>query len=283
MSKSLRGTLLTAIVILTCFSIAPACRAQGANGPVSNTLTGMDAGQANHDLVDSYMQQTLGDPKEESAYRAFHKVPIKDADKKIKLGEAFIGKYPSDRYTQAVYDELAQTFYAKRDVPGFYDCADQGLAKFPDDVTLLALAGWVIPRAYQPADPEGDKKLDKAEAYEKRAIEVMASLQKPPGASDQEFAQYKTDESSVAHSALGLVYFRKEQYVESAKELQQSLVGVANPDPTDLLVLGADLQNMSRFKDAADAFNRCAQIAGSFQEQCKQQAANSLKMAAQSN
>ena len=77
-----------------------------------------------------------------------------------------------------------------------------------------------------------------------------------------------------------MVYFRREQYSDSEKEMQLSMAGEANPDPTDLLVLGADYQNLGRFKEAADAFNRCAQVPGNYQATCKQQADNSLKMAA---
>ena len=78
-----------------------------------------------------------------------------------------------------------------------------------------------------------------------------------------------------------IVYFRREQYDESAKELQIALPGEANPDQTDLFILGADFENLSRYKDAADAFNRCAQIAGSMQDRCKQLASDATKRAAE--
>jgi len=272
---SFGAILLAAALLWPSISLA-----QGTNLPSSNPLSQMNADQANHDFNEKYLQQNLGDPKEEAAYQAFHKVAMQDADKKIKLGQAFINKYPSDRYTQTVYDEVAQTYYAEQDLNGFYDWSAKGLSRFPDDISLLALTGWVIPRAYQPSEPDGDKKLDQAEAEEKRAIQELDGLAKPTGLNDQAFSQYKALEASVAHSALGLIYFRREQYEDSAKELQQSIAGEANPDPTDLLVLGGDFQNLGRFKEAADAFNRCAQVPGNFQVTCKQQAANSLRMAA---
>lgn len=277
-----RELLLGVVLLAPGMLAAPICRAQ-TSAPLQNTLSGLDAHQTDNDFTEKYMQQNLGDPREEAAYQAFHKLSTSEADKKIKLGQAFLNKYPADRYTETVYEELAQTYYAKHDVASFYDCSDKGLQKFPNDVTLLALVGWVIPRAYQSNDPDGDKKLDQAETYEKRAVEALASLHKPPSMSDKEFNDYEAGESVVTHSALGLIYFRREKYDESAKELQQSLAGAANPDPTDLLVLGADLENLSRFKEAADAFNRCAQIPGSFQDQCKQNAAKALRMDSQSN
>jgi hypothetical protein len=69
---------------------------------------------------------------------------------------------------------------------------------------------------------------------------------------------------------LGLVYFRREDYAHSASELVQSTQNNASPDPTDLFVLGIDLQNLNRFSEAVDVFDRCAQLAGNMQDQCKQ-------------
>jgi len=275
-----RGIPFGAILLVSALLSPLIARAQGNSPNVNNnSLTQMDATQANQDLTEKYLQQNLGDPREEAAYRAFHKVPMQQADKKIKLGQAFINRYPSDRYTETVYEEVAQTYYTEQALSDFYAWTDKGLARFPDDVTLLALTGWVIPRVYKPDDPDGDKKLDRAEADAKHAMVAMDGLQKPSAMSDQMFAQYKTEEAAIAHSALGLIYFRREKYDDSLKEMQQSMAGVANPDPTDLLVLGADLENLGRFKEAADAFNRCAQVPGSFQATCKQQADSSLRMA----
>ncbi|HEX4004522.1 MAG TPA: tetratricopeptide repeat protein [Candidatus Acidoferrales bacterium] len=271
---SFGAILLAAALLLPVTSVA-----QAPPRPANDSLTQVNAGQATHDFDEKDLDQNLGDPKEDSAYHAFQKVPAADADKKIKLGQAFVNKYPKDRYTQTIYDEVAQVYYAKQDLNDFYAWTDKGLSVFPDDVSLLTLTGWVIPRGYKPDDPDGDKRLDKAEAEEKHAMQLIDGLQKPGAMSEQSFSQYKAGETAVVHSALGLIYFRREQYDQSAKEMQESMTGEASPDPTDLLVLGADFQNLSRFKEAADAFNRCAQVPGNFQATCKQQADNSLKMA----
>jgi hypothetical protein len=255
--------------------------AQGETaGPPATALTPGDADQAYRDYGEKYLQETLGDPREDAAYQAFHKVGPLDEDKKIKLGLAFVNKYPKDRYTETVCDELVETYYAKRDLDDFYIYSDKGLSFFPDDIPLLALTGWVIPRAYQPNEPDGDKKLDQAETDRKHAIQALDALAKPAGTKDQAFSQYKAGEAAVAHSALAMIYFRREQYQDSEKEMQLSVAEKSDSDSTDFLVLGADYQNLGHFKEAADAFNHCAQVAGNFQATCKRQADNSLKMAA---
>ena len=131
---------------------------------------------------------------------------------------------------------------------------------------------WTSPHVYNPSDPDADQELNKAETYAKHAIDVLAKLPKPPDMNDAQFAASKAKRTIQAHSALGLVYFRRDDYENSAKELGQSTKDNPTPDPTDLFVLGADFQNLSRFSEAADAFGACSQIAGSLQNQCKQNA-----------
>ena len=275
----LTAGLMAAGLFLPVVSHAQAGQAnQGTtSSPMSNPLSRTDSLRANESIDDAYLRQTLGDPKEEAAYQAFYKAS-EDA-KRIKLGNAFLAKYPKDRYSEAVYEELAQAYYNKKDLANFYTYSDKGLSLFPDDVHLLALTGWVIPRAFTPDEPDGDKKLDKAETYEKHALDVMGTMTKPDVFTDEQFTQFKAGETAVAHSGLGLIYFRREKYDESAKELQLAIPGEANPDQTDLFILGADLENMSRFKEAADAFNRCAQIAGMMQDRCKEYAGVAQKNA----
>ncbi|MFY9691711.1 MAG: hypothetical protein WA369_10435 [Candidatus Acidiferrales bacterium] len=49
----------------------------------SNTLTQIDAGEAYQQYSEKYLQRNLGDPREDAAYRTFHKVAQQDADEKI--------------------------------------------------------------------------------------------------------------------------------------------------------------------------------------------------------
>ena len=278
-NQSNRSILFAAGVLAACLSFPVTASGQGStSSPQSNPLTQTDGRQANNEITEAYLRQGLGDPKEEAAYEAFHKAN-EDSEKKVRLGTAFLTKYPSDRYSEAVYEELTQTYYDHRDLTDFYAYSDKGLALFPNDVHLLALRGWVIPRAFSADEPDADKNLDKAETDERHALEVLGKMDKPSTLSDEQFTEFKTGETAVAHSGLGMVYFRREKYDESAKELQSALAGEAKPDATDLFILGADFENLKRFPEAADAFSRCAQIAGSMQDRCKQYASAAQKQA----
>jgi tetratricopeptide (TPR) repeat protein len=218
------------------------------------------------------------DPQEEAAYKAFFDVSPQDVDKKVQMGEDFVAKYPASRYDGAVYSSLVQLYVPKQDWDKFYAAADKALALNPDDSSVLITVGWVIPHTYNPSDPNAEKNLDKAEAYEKHGIELVGAVAKPANMTDEQFAASKADNLSVAHSGLGLVYFRRQQYDESARELKQSTQAAAHPDPTDLFVLGVDLQSLKLNAEAGDAFDRCAQIPSGLQQQCKSRS-DALKQA----
>lgn len=221
------------------------------------------------------------DAKESKAYKEFYDASPQDADKRIQLGEAFVKQYPSGPYTESVYEGLVQAYYMKQDWKNMYAAADKALAIKPDDVDVLVTVGWVIPHIYNPSDPDASKQLDQAQTYETKAIQDLNTLPKPPNMTDQQFASAKADKLAEAHSGLGLVYFRRQDFDNAAKELQQATQGTSHPDPTDYYALGAALQNTQKYSQAADAFGQCAQIQSSLQSQCKQSADAAKKLAGQ--
>jgi tetratricopeptide (TPR) repeat protein len=226
-------------------------------------------------------QRRAIDRKEEDAFKAFYNQKD-ELDKKIQLGQAFLQRYPKSPLAEVVDARLVDAYVDKRDWKNVYASADSALALKPDDVDVLTTLGWVIPHVYQADDPNASAELDKAERCEKRAMDVMATMPKPSGLSDAEFAAVKGQKSAQAHSALGLVYFRRQDYANSAKELEAVMQGNPNADASDLYVFGLDLQKLQRYQEAADAFNRCAQPGSALADICKRNADLAKKQSAQS-
>ena len=77
----------------------------------------------------------------------------------------------------------------------------------------------------------------------------------------------------------GLVYFRRGNFSDAIPELEQSVKIDPNPtpDPVNLYLLGMANQKTSRFDEAATAFAKCAAIAGSLQNTCKNGAEEAKK------
>jgi tetratricopeptide (TPR) repeat protein len=276
-----------AVVASFAVSLAfvPACFAQAGGTSMNGPQIKEEQQQNDQQLKERQLNQSAPpaapkiDPQEEADYKAFYNLNPQDADNRIKLGLDFIQKYPMSRYHESVYAGMTQAYYAKQDWNNFYSMADKALAINPDDIPVLVTVGWVIPHVYDQNDPNAAKNLDKAERYEKHVIELSGAIAKPSTMTDDQFLQSKSSVLTEAHSGLGLVYFRRQDSEDSVKELQQATQASANPDPTDLFVLGIGLQSLNRNAEAADAFNRCGQIPGALQDRCKQSADAAKKQA----
>lgn len=220
------------------------------------------------------------DPAEEADYKAFYGTDASDADTVIKLGEGFVQKYPASRYNESVYSRLTEAYFSKQQLDKMYAAADKALLVNPDDVNVLVLVGWVIPHNYDPNDMEADRRLDKAETYEKHALTLIPTMTKPGPMTDEQFAKAKAAATSQAHSGLGLIYFRRQDFTNSISELQLSEQSAATPDPTDFFVMGFEYSQLKKYSEAAAAFDKCASIPSALADRCKQSAADAKKQAA---
>ena len=214
---------------------------------------------------------------QDAAYKAFLKEQY--PAKRLGLGNDFLRRYPKSPLAERVDIGMMDIYRAQQDWKESYVFADHALALKPDDVDVLTTIGWTIPHVYSPDDPDADQELAKAETYAQHALDVMAKMPKPPGMSDAQFEAARAKRTFQAHSALGLVYFRREDYDKSANELELATKGNPVQDQTDLFVLGVDLQNLNRFTEATEAFGACSQMAGPLQGQCKDNALSSTAAA----
>lgn len=277
------GIGIVAAIVAAVMAVAPGSSAQYGSGqpaqqqqPQQPAKPGAQAPPAQH------AEAPKKDPEEEKAYAAFFAVNAQDNDKAIQLGEQFLQKYPTSSYRQSVYSRLTSAYYNKQppQLDKMYASADKALQLNPDDVTVLVLVGWVIPHSSNPNDLDAERRLNKAEGYEKHALEVLSTLPKPANLADDQFAKTKAQAILQAHEGLGLVYFRQQKFAESAAELQVAEKSDPHPDATDFYVTGIDFQQLKRYAEAADAFQKCGQIAGGLQDRCKQNADAAKKQAA---
>lgn len=265
------GVALGFVIVALAIAAAPAAFAQA---PPQQEEVNQMATQL-HYLTDVQRQENV-DPRQAKAYKRFFDASWDQPDKKIQLGNEFLTKYPKSPFIEPVDAGLTNAYFMKQDWQNFFAYADKTLALNPDEVDVLTVVGWVIPHQYDPNSPSAAQSLTTAEADEKHALDLLAKMTKPKDLSDAQFTAMKSQKEQQAHSALGLIYFRRGDYANSASELQQLAQGA---DQTDVFVLGVDLQNLNRHADAAAAFTRCGQIAGALQDRCKQSADEESKLA----
>ncbi len=271
---------LAAVAFVLALMESPGLFAQGA-GQGTSTQTQESVNQMQNQLhyLTDVQRQTNVDPSQQAAYDKFYHSSSDEPDQKIKLGTDFLRKYPQSPFTEAVDAGLTNAYFEKQDWNNFFSYADKTLAMNPDEVDVLTSVGWVIPHQIDTNDSSAAQRLDTAEADEKHALDVLAKMPKPKGLSEDQFAAVKAEKAHQAHSALGLIYFRRGDYANSINELQQVTQGTSGVDETDVYVLGVDLQQLNRHSEAASAFTRCSQMGGPLQDRCKQSADQEAKLA----
>jgi tetratricopeptide (TPR) repeat protein len=214
--------------------------------------------------------------EEDAAFKAFQAVS-NDPKKRAELGEGFLQKYPQSRYATVVYSALTIAYLQTGQVEKMEQAGEKEIELNPNDGQTLAILGQTIPRAMNANTPDPAKQLTKAEQYSKRALEIVPTMQKPDGLTDEQFTSAKNQTMAMAHSGLGLVYVRRSKFADAIPELEQSVKMDPQPDPVNFYLLGLANQKESHFTDAEAAYNKCAAIASSMQQACKNGAEQAKK------
>lgn len=217
--------------------------------------------------------------EEDAAIKAFRAAPITDMAKKDQLGEDFLQKYPESRYRPEVYSMLVRGYLSLGQVEKMETVGDKEIELNPNDAQTLAIVGSTLPRVMTASTPDPQKRLDKAEQYSKKALEVLPTLPKPAELSDADFLKAKDQTSALAYSGLGLVAFRRSKFAEAVANFEQAVKLDPIPDPVNFYLLGLSNEKTSHFDDAINAFTKCAAVPGGLQATCKSGADEAKKMA----
>jgi tetratricopeptide (TPR) repeat protein len=217
--------------------------------------------------------------EEDAAIQAFRAAPITDMAKKDQLGEDFVQKYPQSRYRPEVYALLVRGYLSQGQVDKMETVGDKEIALNPSDAQTLAIVGSTLPRVMNANTPDPQKRLEKAEQYSKRALEVLPTLVKPAELTDADFLKAKDQTSALAYSGLGLVAFRRSKFAEAIPNFEQAVKLDPVPDPVNFYLLAISNEKTSHFDDAVNAFTKCAAVPGGLQATCKSGADEAKKMA----
>lgn len=260
--KTLRLFAMTGAVAILCATPSLAQRGGGGGRGGDQGDGGQGPGRGG---------PVIKDPKELAAYQAF--AAAKGDDNKIQTGTDFVTNYPKSIAAPVVAEQVVQLDYKKADWSAYYAACDKFFAIAPDAATSLAQNAWVIARNFKQG--QTSPTLDDAEARAKHALDVLSTMQKPASSTitDDQFNQAKAATASQAHSALGLVYAREGKAPDVIAQLQQ----VANPDATDIYMLGASLEVTGKHASAAAQFKKCGDMAGVLQTPCQQGYATASK------
>ncbi|MBS1840756.1 MAG: hypothetical protein JSS69_08735 [Acidobacteria bacterium] len=272
-----------ALAAVACLAVAFSARAQGGGAGASassgaaagaaskaNTTVGRDMSLANPEVALELTRPP--EKKEAKAYEAFKSVSLSDMGAKIKAGEKFLNEFPKSELVAFVYPYLVVGYIQQNQMPKALDAARKDFEANPKDFRTMAVLSQSLARTYNPAAPDAESQLAKAEDYGKKALEGSKTLTKPDGMSDEVFAELKRETESMAHSGVGLVALRQNKYPEAIAEIEKS-VSLNDQDQTNFYLLGVANQNSDHLAEAAKAFAKCASLQGNLQDECKKAAA----------
>ena len=208
---------------------------------------------------------------EEGAYKALLAAQNGDPATRIQLGEDFAAKFPTSLYLPGVYGVLTSSYFVMGDTDKMFTAGSKAIQLDPENVDVMSLLAMAIPRRVKATTPDGAQRLQTAEVYAHRTIEIIPTMTKPAKADDAEFEKAKNDKLALAHSGLGMIDMARQKYDDARTELTQAVQLASSPDPVDYYLLGtADVQG-SYYKDAVAAYEKCAD-SGPLAAQCKARA-----------
>jgi tetratricopeptide (TPR) repeat protein len=138
----------------------------------------------------------------------------------IPLADAFLQKYPNSFMKADVLSREMGAYAQTNDMPKALDAAQNVLQVDPDNLAALRFMSFTFPFLYKDTDPDHDAKLARADANAHHGLEVLQKLQKPQGATDEQFQQGVKELRSVFNSCIGFVALQKKDYPSAITALK---------------------------------------------------------------
>lgn len=257
--------LKVSALVLLSFSLISVASAQNQNQKNKKDQKGQDGASLDQEKPDA----KGGASKDElKAYKEVYDTRGADPAHLIEVGESFLAKYPMSIYAGAVYSELASAYLNTNQPDKMVTAGTKAVEINPDNVDVLPLLAWAIPRRITAQTPDAAQQLTKAQDYAKHGIQLLTTMPKPEEMDDAAFTKAKNEKLAMCHDGIGVAEVKSGKYDDAIAELNQSVELSATPDPVDFYLLGVANQLTSHFTDSMAAFTKCS-TAGPLQAQCK--------------
>lgn len=178
-----------------------------------------------------------------------------DASAKAGLLARFAKAFPDSSYANQALGMAAAAYQQAQNYPKMLEVANGLLARDPNDLGMLILLS--------DYHSEKGEQLDKAEAYAKRALDLLATAKKPEGVTDEQWQQQTLIQKGLALTSLGQINIHRKrdaQAVENFKAAAPLLKSDAFTYARNQYRLGFALLNLKRTPEARAALTEAASI-----------------------
>ena len=162
--------------------------------------------------------------KSREEYDAFNAMATeKDPNRKISLAEAFLQKYANSDFKDQAYLVEMQTYQQMSQMDLALDAGRRSLQANPDNLPALRFLSFTFPFLYKPGQAGATSALSRAGRDARHGLEVLQKLQKPAGATDEQFQTTVKDFRSVFNSCTGFVALQKKDYPNAVTALKAAV------------------------------------------------------------
>ncbi len=277
MKKYVQFAVLAGLVAGLASLPAFAVSGQNSSGSTQSSAQAASSGQGSSQAKAAPVKLN---PKEEKAYKAFYDVPNSQPKDVVSAGEGFLKKYPQSRYAGSVYGRLATAYEAIGKPDEMMDAGHKALAINPNDVDVLSLLAYTIPRRIDPNNLDSGTQLQEAAQDATKALELLPQMQKPASMPQEQFTAAINAEAASAHSGLGLVDYYEHDIPGMIAQLEQAIKLNSTPDASDQYLLGIAYIQAGRASDAEDILQKCVAEPGPLASRCKVSLEQAQKLAA---
>lgn len=178
-----------------------------------------------------------------------------DASAKAGLLARFAKAFPDSSYANQALGMAAAAYQQAQNYPKMLEVANGLLARDANDLGMLIL----LSDYYS----EKGEQLDKAEAYAKRVLDLLATVKKPEGVTDEQWQQQTSIQKGLALTSLGQINIHRKrdaQAVENFKAAAPLLKSDSFTYARNQYRLGFALLNLKRTPEARAALTEAASI-----------------------
>lgn len=200
--------------------------------------------------------------KTQVEYDAYQKiVAATDPKEKMQWVDQFVANFSSSELRGVAYQQGLQGAQMANDFEKAVDYSRKVLLFYPDDVlSLLLLSSW-IPERVTENDPQREAKLTEATNAAKTLLQVVPTLQKPGGETDEQWAAQVKELSGRPHAALGFIKLLLKDYAAAQEEFEKA-VGFMPAEPTFFYRLGLAYTYEKKYDAAAWNLARSVALKG---------------------
>jgi tetratricopeptide (TPR) repeat protein len=194
-----------------------------------------------------------------------------DGKKRVQLLDSFVQAYPDSPNAGQIAFNYYLAYKMSNDAAKAEEYGEKAIAAEPENVSVLNMV----------ADDyaTGQTKLDQAEEYAKKALELAGAMKRPEGLTDEQFKAQQDTQLGLAHLTLGYVSFQRGSKTRKVAPAIDEF-----KTATDLLSSNPALQGRALFyegyayeviypphhQSAFEALTRAAELAGPWQGQAEE-------------